>query len=98
MDIYIEREFSPITLNEWINYVITDSELTLSESGTMINPLTKTRMELKIPGRTLWRNYEITYKNGRIGSESSSKELITKLMEIAKSLSANVLDCGEKFK
>lgn len=72
MDIYIERGFSQITLEEWLYYVNTDSELTLSKSGTVMNPLTKTQMELQIPGRTLWKDYEITYKNGKIGSESET--------------------------
>lgn len=95
MDLYIERENVSITLDEWLEYVNSDGELVLSETGTAINPLTKAVMRFRIPGRTLWRDYEITYKDGRIGSEGGSGELAEKLKQIASALSAEVFDCGE---
>ncbi|MDE6727752.1 MAG: hypothetical protein K2J80_07410 [Oscillospiraceae bacterium] len=98
MTIYIERESGIITPGEWLEYVNADSELILSENGTAINPITKAPMRFKIFGRTLWKDYEITYKDGRIGSEDSSAELIDKLTEIAAALSAEVFDCGEKIR
>lgn len=98
MDLYIERENGEITLEEWLEYVNSDGELTLSETGTAINPLTKAVMRFRIPGRTLWRDYEITYKDGRIGSEDGSEELAEKLEQIASALNAEVFDCGEKIK
>lgn len=97
MSLYIERESSPITLEEWLSYVSIDNELTLSENGTAINPITKTTMRYKILGRTLWKDYEITYNEGRIGSEDGSAELTGKLTEIAAALSAEVFDCGVKI-
>lgn len=98
MTIYIERENGIITPEEWLEYVNADSELVLSESGMAINPITKVPMRFKIFGRTLWKDYEIIYKNGRIGSEDSSAELIGKLTEIADALSAEVFDCSEKIR
>lgn len=97
MSIYIERENGKITPDEWIEYVNSDSELTLSEDGTAINPLTKAPMRFRILGRTLWKDYEITYKDGRIGSEDGSAELVEKLKQIADALSADVFDCGMKI-
>lgn len=97
MDLYIERENGNITLDEWLEYVNSDGELVLSETGTAINPLTKAVMRFRIPGRTLWRDYEITYKDGRIGSEGGSEELIEKLKQIAEALSGEVFDCGDKI-
>lgn len=97
MSIYIERESGKITLEEWIEYVNSDSELVLSETGTAINPITKAAMRFRIIGRALWRDYEIIYKNGRIGSEDGSADLAEKLRQIACALSADVFDCGEKI-
>lgn len=98
MDLYIERENGDITLDEWLEYVNSDGELTLSEIGTAINPLTKAVMRFRIKGRTLWKGYEITYSDGRIGCEGGTEELVEKLKQIASALSAKVFDCGEKFK
>lgn len=98
MDLYLERESSKITLEDWLNYVESDKELILSENGTIINPITQSTMNYNIPGRVIWKNsYEITYKNGMIGSEDSSEEIINKLMEIAKVFHASLFDCGEKI-
>ena len=97
MSVYIEREGGIITIDEWLSYAAADSELTISENGIAVNPITRTSMRLRIPGRVLWRDYEIIYKQGRICCESSSRELIVKLTEIADALSADVFDCGEKI-
>lgn len=97
MDIYIERENGKITLDEWLEYVNSDSELVLSETGTAINPLTKATMRFRIAGRSLWKDHELTYSEGRIGSEDGSEELVEKLKQIASALSAEVFDCGEKI-
>lgn len=97
MSIYIERENGEITPDEWLEYVNSDSELILSENGTAINPITKAAMRFRIFGRTLWKDYEITYRDGRIGSEDGSAELVEKLKKIACDLSADVFDCGVKI-
>lgn len=97
MDIYIERENGSITLDEWLEYVSSDGELVLSETGTAINPITKAVLRVHIKGRALWRDYEINYRNGRIGCEDGSDELVEKLKRIAFALSAEVFDCGEKI-
>lgn len=97
MTVYIERESGKITPEEWLNYISMDSELVLSERGTVINPITKAKMRFNFFGRTLWKDYEITYKEGRISSNDSSAELIEKLKQIASALSAHVFDCGEKI-
>lgn len=97
MDIYIERENGKITLDEWIKYVNSDGELILSETATAINPLTKAVLRVRVAGRVLWKDYEITYRDGRIGSEDGSEELVEKLKQIASVLSAEVFDCGEKI-
>ncbi len=97
MDIYIERVNGKITLDEWIKYVNSDGELILSETATAINPLTKAVLRVRLAGRVFWKDYEITYRDGRIGSEDGSKELVEKLKQIAQALSAEVFDCGEKL-
>lgn len=97
MDLYIERENGEITLEEWLEYVNSDGELTLSEIGEAINPITKAVLRIHIKGRTLWKDYEINYRNGRIGSEDGSEELAEKLKQIASALNAEVFDCGEKI-
>lgn len=98
MGFYIEREGSPITLEEWLEYVSKDNELTLSEVGTAINPLTKTKMSFQIAGRAIWNDfYEFTFDNGRIrGASEDNNRLMNKLFEIASALSASVFDCGER--
>lgn len=98
MDLYIERENGMITLEEWKAYVSTDKELSLSETGQGINPITKTPLRFKMPGRVIWKDdIEITYKQGKIGCEGDGDGLVEKLMEIARALSASVYDCGEKI-
>lgn len=98
MGFYIEREGSPITMEEWLGYVSKDNELTLSEVGTAINPLTKTKMKFRIAGRAIWNDfYEFTFDNGRIRGEGADNDSLTqKLSEIASALSASVFDCGER--
>ncbi|MCM1305248.1 MAG: hypothetical protein NC306_14260, partial [Butyrivibrio sp.] len=66
MDIYIERE-KDITLQEWLNYVKTDKDLVLEESGEGINPITKQKLKIKIAGRVLFDDCEIIYQKGHIG-------------------------------
>ena len=97
MDLYIERENGEITLEEWLEYVNSDDELTLSETAEATNPITKAVLRVHIKGRALWKNYEINYRSGRIGSEFGSEELVEKLKQIAQALSAEVFDCGEKI-
>jgi len=98
MGLYIERESSPIALEEWLEYVSKDNELTLSEVGIAINPLTKTKMSFQIAGRAIWNDfYEFTFDNGRIRGEGEDINiLMQKLFEIAPALSAFVFDCGER--
>lgn len=97
MDLYIERENESITLDEWIQYVNSDGELILSETATAINPITKAVLRVHRKGRVLWKDYEINYMGGKIGSENGSEELVEKLIQIAQALSADVFDCGEKI-
>lgn len=99
MGLYIEREGSPIALDEWLAYINNDDELTLSEVGTAINPITKAKMKFKIPGRAIWNEYsELTYDNGMICGEGADIDSLTaKLAEIASALSASVFDSGERL-
>lgn len=97
MDLYIERENGTITLEDWLEYVKSDGELILSETCEATNPITKQVLRVRVTGRVLWKDYEITYRDGRIGSEDGSKELVEKLKQIAQALSAEVFDCGEKL-
>lgn len=99
MDMYVERERKMITLEEWKKYVQSDKELSLSEQGKGINPLTSTPIYFEIPGRAIYKNdCEIFYENGKIGCEGSSDEIQEKLVEIAHTFHAAVFDCGEKIK
>lgn len=98
MGLYIERESSPITLDEWFEHINNDSELTLSETGTIINPVTKNEMPFRIIGRAIWNGFELIYDNGRIrGGSDDIDGLMKKLSEIAAALSAYVYDCGERL-
>ncbi|MCA5579312.1 hypothetical protein [Enterocloster clostridioformis] len=99
MDIYVERIGKVITLEEWKKYVQSDKELSLSEQGKGINPLTRTTMYFEIPGRVIYKNdYEIYYENGKIGCDGLSDEIQGKLIEIARFFNAKVFDCGEEIK
>lgn len=99
MDIYVERIGQAITLAEWKKYVQSDRELSLSEQGKGINPLTRTPMYLEIPGRVIYKNdYEIYYENGKVGCDGLSDEIQRKLIEIAWFFNAKVFDCGEELK
>lgn len=99
MDIYVERSGQAITLEEWKKYVQSDKELSLSEQGRGINPITRTPMHFKIPGRAIYKNdSEIYYKNGKIGCDGLSDEIQEKLIEIARFFSAKIFDCGEEIK
>lgn len=91
MDIYIENE-KGISLQEWLDYVNKDNELVLSESGEGINPITKEKLRIQIPGRVLFDDSEINWKNGRIGSDDYSEELVAKLKEIAKAFDAEFFE------
>ena len=91
MDIYIENE-KGISLQEWLDYVNRDNELDLSESGEGINPITKEKLRIQIPGRVLFGDSEINWKNGRIGSDDYSEELVAKLKEIAKAFDAEFFE------
>lgn len=83
MDIYIEKEKGEITLQEWLDYVKSDDELILAEVAEGINPLTKQKLRIEIPGRVVFKNSEINFRRGRIGSEDGSEEMVAKLKEIA---------------
>lgn len=96
MDIYIERENGEITLQEWLDYVKSDDELVLEEVAEAINPMTKAKLRVEIPGRAIFNDMEIRFRRGCIGSEDGSEEMLTKLKEIAKVLGAKVYDCGEE--
>ena len=91
MDIYIENE-KGISLQEWLDYVNRDNELDLSESGEGINPITKEKLRIQIPGRVLFGDSENNWKNGRIGSDDYSEELVAKLKEIAKAFDAEFFE------
>ena len=97
MDIYVERSGQAITLEEWKKYVQSDKELSLSEQGKGINPITRTPMHFKIPGRVIYKNYEIYYENGKIGCDGLSDETQEKLIEIARFFRAKIFDCGEEM-
>lgn len=92
MDIYIEKENGEISLQEWLDYVKTDGELMLSEVGVAINPLTKQKMRIETPGCVLYRDSEINFRRGRIGSEDGSEEMVAKLKEIAAVFGAKVFE------
>lgn len=91
MDIYIQRE-KEISLQEWMEYIKTDKDLVLMESGEVINPITKQKMRMKIEGRALLGNSEIIYREGRIGCEGYSEKVLVKLREIAKTLGAEIFE------
>lgn len=97
MDIYIERPNAPLTLDEWREYVQNDKDLVLEESAAGIHPLTKQALRIESPGRTLYNGSEISYKNGRIGTDDGDDDLIRKLRQIAEALGARVFDCGEEI-
>lgn len=99
MGYYIERESSPITLEEWLTHINNDSELNLSETGTAINPITKEKMTFRIVGRAIWKEKsEFTFDHGKIrGEGANNSELLKKLFEIASALSAFVFDSGERI-
>lgn len=99
MDLYIERENDMITLEEWREYIDTDRELCLNETGSGINPITKKPLCILSPGNAVWipTGDEIRYKDGRVGCEGGDRALTEKLINIAKALSADVFDCGEKI-
>ncbi len=98
MDIYVERKGYGITLAEWKNYVQSDQELSLSEQGKAINPLTRIPMYFEIPGRAVYKNdCEIYYENGKIGCDGLSGEIQEKLTEIARFFHADIFDCGEAY-
>jgi len=88
MDIYVEKQNGEISLQEWLDYVKTDGELMLSEVAEAINPLTKQKLRIEIPGRVFFKNSEINFRRGRIGSEDDSDEMVAKLKEIATVLEA----------
>ena len=99
MDIYVERIGEMITLGEWKKYVQSDKELSLSEQGKGINPLTRTPMYFEIPGRVIYKNdFEIYYESGKIGCAGLAGEIQGKLIEIAQFFNAKVFDCGEEMK
>lgn len=92
MDIYIENENGEISLQEWLDYVKTDDELMLEEVVEGINPLTKEKLKIEIPGRVMFKNSEINFRRGRIGSEDGSDEMVAKLKEIATVFGAEVFE------
>lgn len=91
MDLYLKRE-KEISLQEWIDYVRTDKDLLLMETGEAINPVTKQRMKMKIAGRTLFDGTEIIYKKGRIGCDDPSEKVLAKLKELAQALGAEIFE------
>lgn len=97
MDIYIEKESGKISLQEWVDYVKSNEKLMLEEVSEGINPITKQKLRIEIPGRAIINDTEINYIDGRIGCEYASEEVLEALKEIAKVFGANVYDCGERI-
>ena len=89
----IERQNSPIILDEWLRYINTDSELELAETGTVINPLTKKAMKMSTSGRAILHGtIELFYRDGRIICEDGSEDTAVKLKQIAATLSAELIE------
>lgn len=97
MDLYIKRDEKVITLQEWIDYVKTDNDLILAEAAEGMNPITKEKLRIEIPGRVIFNDNELHYKNGCIGCEYSSDTIVKKLKEIADTLNADLFDCGYRI-
>ena len=96
MDLYVKREAEKISLQEWLNYVKTDKDLVLQEVAEAINPITKEKLRIEIPGRVIFSEGDIQYCEGRIGCKGASEGKLKKLREIAAALNAELFDCGEK--
>lgn len=91
MEIYIKRD-KEISLQEWRDYIKTDKDLVLMESGEGINPITKQKLKIIIEGRALLGDSEILYKKGCIGCDDYSEKVLVKLKEIAVSLGADIYE------
>jgi len=99
VDLYIQRQGGGISLAEWREYIAADPGLTLSETVSGIHPLTQAPLHIRTPGRAVLNSgEEILYREGRIGCEGVSENLIKKLSQIAAALNASLFDCGRRIR
>lgn len=102
MELYIKRSNEEITLDEWKKYVASDRELDMKEVIEAINPITKEKLRMSIPGHTMYKlnGKEILgnfyYRNGLIESEQTEKEFVIKALKIAAYLNADLYVDDEK--
>ena len=103
MELHIRRSDREISLSEWEKYVATDRELEKAETWEGINPITKQKMIIKIPGHVVYKlnKDEILggffYNNGMIKSEHTEREVIKKAYQIAEGLNADLYVDDEKI-
>lgn len=103
MELYIRRDSAPISLEEWKAYAASDVELDMADVREAVNPITKQKLRVEVPGHTLYVPAgqeicgEFTYRKGRIGSEDASEKMVKKAQEIAEKLHADVYVEDEKL-
>lgn len=95
-----ESEDNPISLDEWINIIEKDPDLTLTNSLSLETPFGK--LEIKGEGMALWSYSEgevcFSHLSGKICVENDDEEVIRKLKQLARQLNAKVLgDEGEEY-
>lgn len=101
--LYIRRKDKPITVEEWCDYINSDSSFTKTDVLKQENPFTGQCFEIPSPDCGLWKSEDakevpFMYKNGEICVSSSEGDVGKKMVEVSKALNAKLVgEEGEEY-
>ena len=104
---WIESESSPITLDQWSAYVEADAEMSM-DGRAVATVDGQPVLEYHNDGLAVWTGYSqhdprgnmawFDHRDGRIIVKNPDHEILEKMKQVARELSANVLgDDGETY-
>lgn len=93
--IFLKGNHGDIPLDMWMQIIEKDNSLSSNENGVVINPLTREKMSLSLPGHAIYdcngEQIEIFYKSGILYADND-EIIIPKFNDLAVVLDASVMD------
>jgi len=102
-----KSSLDPISLNEWVAFVSSDSEMRFDQCATATTPVGNT-LQYQSEGLAVWDSYSgngkngnfawFDFQNGEVVVKNPDEEIIAKMCRVAQTLNARVQgDDGEFY-
>lgn len=76
MELYIKRDNGYISLEEWKAYAVSDAELDVADVREAVNPITKQKLRVEVPGHALYVPAGTNMAgHAQVGCSSTGKEI-----------------------